>query len=805
MSLFTAELRKVWGNRVFSMLLCVLVAANLLLLWMGTRPTANQPPAAAYRAVGADLLAFGDDMAAKGNFLHGKLDETESLLRIENYYRELASGNDVMLQYYREQNADLFDVWEQTYLNGTYTLYTSSLSLNYVLLTRLVSEYETVAGYGDFLDSVQAKAEGLAGISIFQNDETGYDLKNIEVTAKVYAGLGKTAIDYYPQKGLYTAISYAFTDLILLASMLVLALILVRQERDSGLLSLVRSLPGGRTQTALAKLGAFAVSLLTVLALLYGVNLAYCATTYGLGPLTRTIQSLPSLMRCTMQITVGQYLFCFLLAKWVGAFVMGLWVMLAALGARRAVAGWAVALAGPLVMFVIRAVIPAVSRLNVIKYANLASLLQTNELLGNYRNLYWFGSPIGLPLVEWTAAVIYGGVLGFSFCWEFARAQLLPAAKRGFLLELQHKTRVTSIYKEEIRKMLLINGTAFVMAAFVGFGIYQGVTAESNIGADEIFYAYYMKEISGPFTKQSYDWLEQQGEEFTPMLVVQQKVEAGELSSDAMLAFSSLQQKYSVYSRVINRNINYFLKEHPGAWLVYESGYKELFGFTGQADVQDTLLAGLACALCFSGLFSMERRSGMETILCTTPFGRRRTVQAKLAVSAGVAVLIAATSCLPHLIQVIRDYGLPVIFAPAISISQFESLPTFVTLSDVLLFWFLCRVAACMCMGTITLTLGQVFGNLLPALFVSTVGYCLPTLLSLSGMEGGIEWLGFWPLFHATNLLTTQGYVGEERAPYSYAWLAFLLFVVALLGTATLWSYLQDSYEWKGLPLDTTG
>ena len=192
----------------------------------------------------------------------------------------------------------------------------------------------------------------------------------------MYAGLGETTIDYYPQKGLYTAISYAFTDLILLASMLVLALLLVRQERDSGLLSLVRSLPGGRLQTALAKLGAFALSLLAVLALLYGVNLAYCAATFGLGPLTRTIQSVPALMRCTMQITVGQYLFRFLLAKWVGAFVMGLWVMLAALVARRAAAGWAAALAGPLVMFGIRAAIPATSRLNVIKYANLASLLQ---------------------------------------------------------------------------------------------------------------------------------------------------------------------------------------------------------------------------------------------------------------------------------------------------------------------------------------------------------------------------------------------------------------------------------------------
>ena len=46
----------------------------------------------------------------------------------------------------------------------------------------------------------------------------------------------------------------------------------------------------------------------------------------------------------------------------------------------------------------------------------------------------------------------------------------------------------------------------------------MGVTAESYIGPDEIYYAYYMKHISGPFTPETYDWLEEQGEEFAPML-----------------------------------------------------------------------------------------------------------------------------------------------------------------------------------------------------------------------------------------------------------------------------------------------
>lgn len=649
-----------------------------------------------------------------------------------------------------------------------------------------------MAGYGDFLQSVQTKANQLSGISIFQNDRTGYDLRNIELTAQVYAGLTETPIDYFPQKGLYTAISYAFTDLILLASMLLLALILVRQERDSGLLSLVRSLPGGRLKTALAKLAAFAASLLVVLTVLYGVNLAYCSASFGLGSLNRTIQSVPALMRCTMQITVGQYLFRFLLAKWAGAFVMGLWVMLAALVAKRAAAGWVGALVLPLAMYGIHAAIPATSHWNVVKYANMVSLLQTNELLGNYRNLFWFGSPVSLPLVEWLTAAVLGGSLFAGFCAVFAKAQLLPTAKRSLTLPLSHTTRATSVPREEGRKLLLMNGAAVFLAAFLAFGIYQGVTSESYLDADEIYYAYYMKHISGPWRTESYNWLTEQGKEFAPMLEVQRRVIGGELSSDALLAYNSLQQKYTVYQQIVQFNIQYYLKQNPGAWLVYETGYKKLFGFTGTGDVQDTLLAGLLCALCFSGLFAMERKGGMDEILAATPLGRKYTAKAKLRQSTLVAAGITLGTVLPHLWQILRDYGLPALLAPAMSISELQAVPKFITLSDLLIFWFICRFAACLCMSRITLWLGQKLGNLLPALFISAVAYCLPALLSLSGMKNGIEWLGFYPLFHAAALWQTQG--------GSTLWVPIFLACTALLLAWGIGQALMDDYDMIGVP-----
>ena len=789
MSLFFAELRKVWGGRVFPALLAILAASNLLLLWMGTRPTAKQPPASAYRAVGAELS--DKTMEEKGAYLHNKYTEIESLVKIGQYYRELAYGGYGLTQY-RQDNAAMFDAYEQEYTDKTYTLFTDNLNTEYRLFSQLQSEYDTVAAYNDFLDGVQTKAAQLSGISIFQNDRTGYDLKNIELTAQVYAGLTDTSIEYYPQKGLYTAISYAFTDLILLAAMLLLALILVRQERDSGLLSLIRSLPGGRLKTAIAKLAAFAASLLVVLMVLYGVNLAYCSASFSLGPMNRTIQSVPALMRCTMQITVGQYLLRFFLAKWAGAFVMGLWVMLAALIAKRAAAGWVGALALPLAMYGIRAAIPATSHWNVVKYANMVSLLQTNELLGNYRNLFWFGNPVSLPLVEWLTAAVLGGTLFAAFCTVFAKAQLLPAAKHSFALPFSRKTRATSVTHEEGRKLLLMNGAAVFLAAFLVFGIYQGVTAESYIDADEIYYAYYMKHISGPWSEESRDWIRNQRNEFIPMLETQKRVNSGELSSDALLAYSSLQQKYSVYQRVVQSNINYYLKENPGAWLVYETGYKKLFGFTGTGDVQDTLLAGLLCALCFSGLFAMERKGGMDEILATTSLGRKHTVKAKLRQSTAVAAVISFGTVLPHLWQVLRDYGLPSLLGPAMSISDLQAVPKFITLSDLLIFWLICRFAACLCMSRITLWLGQKLGNLLTVLFISAVTYCLPTLLSLSGMKNGIEWLGFYPLFHAAALWQTQG--GNTL------WVPIFLACAAFLLAWAIGQALIDDYDMIGVP-----
>ena len=625
---------------------------------------------------------------------------------------------------------------------------------NTAFLTQLKAELDTVAGYPQFLEDVQAKAKQLSGISIFNTGKSSYDRANIDKTAAVYAGMGDVAIQYAPQKGLFTALDYPFTDLILLAAMLLVASLLLRHERDSGMLHLVRSMPGGRLHTALAKLGALAVSLLAVLLLLYGVNLAYCGLTFGLGPLSRSIQSVPALMRCTMQITVGQYLVLFLLAKWAGAFVMGLWVMLAALWARRAFAGWCAALALPAAQWLIRQAIPATSRLNVIKYANLASILRTNELLGNYRNLYWFDAPVSLPLVEWLAAILYGILLAGGFCLLFCRGRLAAAPAFAGLRRKAAKTRATTVLRQESRKLFVLCGSAAVLVAFAGWQTFRTVTAESYIDAQEIYYAYYMKQLAGPYTEETRQKLLEMNGEFEPIRQLDAALQSGKITSEAyqaqMGAYYGLQQKMQVFQRILYGNLAY-LKEHPNAQLVYESGWKKLFGFSGEGDLQDTLIAGLVSCVCFAGLFAFEHRGGMKRVVMATPLGRRYTLRRKLAVGALGAALVCLFTCLPRFVVVLRDYGLCRPFAPAMSLADYAAIPAGVSLSDLLVFGVLARLAACLCMMLLLMALSEYMGNTLGAMFVGSIAFCLPPLLALSGLSG-LRWVGFYPLFHITGL-----------------------------------------------------
>ncbi|MDO5601732.1 MAG: hypothetical protein Q4G07_03090 [Oscillospiraceae bacterium] len=754
MRLLAAELAKLWRKRMFLLTLCGLMAVNLFLLWNQSRPQAGGFGTRPYRLVTAELQ--GLSMPEKDAYLTGLLNDARAYAAICDVKQIEAMGGDASAL--RENYAAEFAGYEASFYHGDAGRYTGGIYTDYRFLQAIRYEFEKVAGYHSFLAQVQSTADALSGVSIF-SDVNSYDYRNIQATREAYRGMESLTPDFIPEKGLVTALDFSLSDLVLLFCMLLAAMVLVREERDSGMLALLRAAPAGRLPTAAAKLGAMAVSLFFILLLLYGVNLFYCAAAYGLGDLSSPIQSYASFSRCTMKVNGWQYLGLFLLTKWAAAFVTGGWVMLASLWAKRPFWGACLSLSMPAAFFLIRQAIPAASRLHVLKYANPVSLLRNNEVLGGYRNLYWFEYPAPLPLVEALAGLFFALLFCTGFCLLLRYAPLAPAGKRArrFAFKKVRREKGTTVLRAEAFKWLVPCGAGLLLAALGVFSVWQCAHTQAELLPDEIYYRYYMTHIEGPYNAESYAFLQRENEAFAPLREAAALREAGRLSyedySFLMQRYSGLADRQRVFQRILYEKLPY-LKQHPGAQLVYESGWLRLFDINGQADLPQLLAAAALCALCFSGLFSIEK--GMRRVLCATPLGRAATVRAKLLLAfAGSAFLLFCLR-LPEYWAVGKAYGLGAFFAPASSIPQLAGVPGPLPLCLLLVLSSLCRLLACYGMACVTLALSQALKNAVAAICLSALTMGAGALFALCGVDF-LKWFGFYPLFHAAALCAQFG------------------------------------------------
>lgn len=785
MKLFAAELHKLLKNRFCLGCLGALVLVNLFLLWTGVRPLAGRAPASAYRQMAQDL--HGLPAPRQLALVEDRLRQTTALYRIDQIVRTEAmdpKGGALL----RQQNADLFSEYGELYAAGGFLSYAPTLAQEYLFLTEIQQECAQVAGYDGFLDEIEEKAALLSQISIFAaSDGNDYAQQNIHRTAAAYEGMRGRAIDYAPQKGLMTALDFVWTDVVALFAMLAFASALVRDERDGGMLALVRSTPGGRLRTALAKLAALAAGMLGILLLLYGVNLLYCGSLYGLGGLGRSIQSVPALMRSTLKVNVAEYLALFLLSKWAAAFLCGAWVLWTCLVAKRPLTGYGAALLLPALSLLVRALVPATSRWNVLKYANLASLLKNNELLGGYRNLYWFGGPVQLPLVELVAALLFGGCFISLFCFAFARAQLLPARRRATVRRTRKRAaRARGLLPQEGYKAFILCGAAAVLLGLGGFQMYQAAVSENFINAQEIYYARYMRRLAGPVTMEKLEWLQTEGQKFRPLLLAQQGLAQGTVSpqqyQDIMVANYGLQQEYGVYQQVVGKL--YYIKAHPGAYFIYDSGYPKLFDHADTRDVQDVLLTGLALSMACCGLFAMEHATGMRRVVRATPLGRTATLAKKVGIGSGISAAVTLLVLAPRVWQVGCGYGFSAPTAPLYSLTEYADAPASIPVFMLMFASLLARLIAGWSMAMTVLALSQRMKNQLYAALTGSVLLCLPSLLSVYGLTQA-KWFSFYPLFHFGAMM-------QRTDTAVAAWLCLALFLC--LGLFCLYD-LWDQWE----------
>ena len=790
LKLFKIEIKKLWSIKAFLLYLLILIFANVFLIWFNIDSTSQTIPPKAYKQISQDLMDMQE--SEKLSFIQEKIVVLEGLRKIELTIEKFQINPELANTFKNDTYLEDFEKYSEIYLQGDYLEYAKSITAEHTFLKIIEKELMQVSNYESFLTDLEGKAEQLFTFSIF-GGEGSYDHNNITTTQKTYQNMSGIEITYTPQKGIYQAIQFYITDIILIFTMILLSFMIVREEKDNGVLTLIRSTSAGKGKTAITKILVLAVSLFAIVCLLYGTNLLYCSFSLGLGDLSRSIQSLPFLMRSVLKINISEYLVLFVFTKWIAAFICGCWILFAMFVAKKVSHGCFLSALLPLIFYFIRVLIPATHKLNVFRYANLISLLQSNEILGGYHNLYWFNNKtIPLVTVEFTFAIVFALFCTGLFYCAFSTLSIIQSKKAKFTLLKTKSTQIkhTTITKLECKKLFIVNGVLFILIVAVGVQIFQSQAEKQELPQEELFYAEYMKEITGPYNMDTYNYLMNQQIELAPLiesekLYMQQKITSEEFHSFANLHFV-LNIKYEQYKNVLS-NLSY-LKEYEGAQLIYATGYEMLFSYNPYINQSrpDAIYAVIVTILSFTGFFVMEKNSGMRKVLASTPLGRDKTVKTKIKISVIVSCFIAVLSILPLFVETVRLYGLYGLFVPAKSLVAYKDVWTSVPIIAIVLLMIFSRILACLLVSSVTLALSQKFKSYVMILMVSNLVFLFPLVLSMLGVDF-MQWLSIYPMFDVTALIAQEGIIAFSP------W----LYIIGAIGIIYVcYDYLIDCYTW---------
>ena len=92
----------------------------------------------------------------------------------------------------------------------------------------------------------------------------------------------------------------------MLVFVLMLTVIVCCRDKMTGMAAVIRQTPKGRIHSAGAKLIACFLLTVTSAVLLYGMVLLTGTIRFGLGDLSRCIQSIPQFTLCNINMTVGE-------------------------------------------------------------------------------------------------------------------------------------------------------------------------------------------------------------------------------------------------------------------------------------------------------------------------------------------------------------------------------------------------------------------------------------------------------------------------------------------------------------------
>lgn len=490
-----------------------------------------------------------------------------------------------------------------------------------IVLTRIEELQEQaayVAGYADYLDSVQKQTESLSQSTLF-SDVNSFSHRNLVQTAEEFDTLRNVTVSFGANRSYERWVKYELADYLYLI-FIILFVFAFLEERRAGLWSLIRACRDGRGRLGLQRVAILAFASVLGVALVYGVNLLLSLTlSEGWEDMGRSVQSLSIFRTLTQHLTIGQWIAQYLLVKAAGGFLVGLilWCLLSSISNVQ----FSLSVLGVVVVveYALFTFLPAQSIFNPVKYFNLFSYIRTSALYTEYLNINLFGYPFGSRRL----ALVWLPVFTLLF---FAWAMLIqirrrPAGNWDILSAVVSvKDRIADFFRRhlsiggwELYKLLVYQRGILILFVILLAGnslfnyLIGGATPEFT------WYEAYLKDMAGPIDERTDEY-------------IRLSRELAGSDPELLSALDRVEARVGVLRQ----------RAEAGGyepWIIYnfQRTYEGTYGPVGE-DLQRMRAAEAVIFLlmCCAAISAFERQAGMTLLLRSLKRGRRGLFMRKL-------------------------------------------------------------------------------------------------------------------------------------------------------------------------------
>ena len=502
----------------------------------------------------------------------------------------------------------------------------------HLILEQMMKELQQDLDYPDFLAEIAAQAQRLQSSSLFASVSGYINRETVQIAAD-YQGLRARTLPSEASVGVEVLTQWSVTDFFMILWIVVLVLAIFISEKQDGQFSLLKTTVQGEATACLAKWLAMALFFLFLFLLYYGSRLLIVQQVIGMGRLERPIQSVAAYYKCSLPLSVGEFLCLFFSAK-LGA----LWTLLALMAGVASVCPVVIGtvLSGAVIIGTESVLYGQVNRYawnGLCKELNLFAMVDTKHYFTEcvYVNLN------GVPISAGAASFFIGifcSLLGLSLSLLFWKRTYGAVQRISVVKCFRAKGRVhPSLLWQEVRSLLAYNHGMLLFLLLCGAMTLcnQGTAPGGEV---ERYYQGYSQTLSGLLSDEKREFLTQESQRILEAASqaeqYQAQYEAGALSEEALTFFLDLLEISDAQTMALEQATHQYetLERLQAAGVrvqyVYETGWSRLFGPEGQRQDQvNYLLLSIFLMLAVGTSRCKAFSTGMWSLARTTQKGRQ--------------------------------------------------------------------------------------------------------------------------------------------------------------------------------------